>query len=97
MTYKVRIIDGVPVTFRIQVVHKIFLNYTDDYIVAIGDLLYQWEHSEKGQFVFSRAVEPPSWKKFNDINHFNITIAIVAEMSEKHWTEFYLKFDKISN
>ena len=73
-------------------VHKFLLGDVEDVAIYAAEPLYQFEKSEKGQWVFANALETPEW--FCNINHstYNYIITVVAKLGEENATFFQLKW-----
>jgi hypothetical protein len=76
------------------VVHKFTMGDVDDPDLYAAEPLYQWQESPPGRWVMEHAEETPMWLRHPDPNLFGHTYIILAKLSERHLSEFYLRFDK---
>lgn len=77
------------------VVHKFTVSDVDDPMLYAAEPLYNWEHSECGQWVMSHAVETPSWHQHVDYNQMGNVFIIRARLKAKDATFFRLKWGQI--
>jgi hypothetical protein len=54
--------------------------------------LYNWEHSEKGQFVMKNALDTPEWHRTLDPNRYGWQFSIVAQLEGPALTEYLLRW-----
>lgn len=88
----VKIIDNVPVKILTVVVHEFSIGDVEDPIVYAAEPLIQWEKSEEGQYVMSRAIEKPEWRQWLDHKSYCTRIRVIAKLQEKDASYFALKF-----
>jgi len=92
MTYQVRVINGVAEHIHTVVVHQFEIAALDDPVLEAGPKLYEWEHSEQGQWIKSHAIEQPVWHKQEDHMHYLVKFAITAKLRGKDYTFWTLKW-----
>lgn len=96
MNTQVKIIYGVPVKFSTVIVHHFVMSDVDEPDLYVAQPLYEWEHSEKGQWVMDHAIEPPTWHKTVDSNTYGYRFVVTAKLSEKDQVFWHLKFESAS-
>jgi len=74
------------------VVHSFVLGDAEDPDLYAAEPMFQWEESEVGQYVMSRAIEPPTWHRQLDATTYGWRYTIVAEMRGADATYFKLKW-----
>lgn len=84
-------------TVHTVVVHRAGVYDIVDPIVHAASPIYEWEHSEAGQYVINNAEETPIWKQHLDITTYRYIFVVVAKLEEKKLSEFYLRFGKIKD
>lgn len=77
------------------VVHRFSVSDVDDPDLYAGQPLWEWEHSDQGQFVMKNAVDKPEWHRQIDVMTMGYKYAIVAELEKKKLAEFYLRWGNI--
>lgn len=88
---KFQIIDNKVVNYRQIVVHWIDIKEEDTELFASKEL-WNWEQSEKGQWVMKHAVEQPEWHIIDDPMLFYSKVAVTATLSTKDITFWELKW-----
>ena len=86
------LLDEVVVTTKEIVVHTFQMGDVDDPDLYAAEPLYQWQQSDQGKWVMSRALETPVWHRMADPLNWGHKYMITATFQEKHITEFYLRF-----
>ena len=89
---EVRLINGQAIAFSDLVVHSFCVTEIEDPVIHAAGSLLDWEHSEIGAWVMSRAVETPWWTQHLDISNYSYRFSIVARLSESDQTFFKLKY-----
>jgi len=74
------------------VVHSFSVGDAEDPDLYAAQPLWNWQESEKGQWVMKHAVEKPFWQRDVDLNTFGHRYRIVAELPGARATEYYLKW-----
>lgn len=92
-----KIINGQAVTFSDMVVHRFRMGDVEDPVLFAAEPIYNWQHSEAGQFVMANAVEPPWWVRTMDHETYGFEFAIVARMRESDQTFYTLKYVNTGN
>ena len=87
-----------PETFRqeaikYQVVHSFRLGDVEDPEIYAGQGLWEFQQSEKGQWVMATAVETPVWNLAVDPFHYGYQVKIAAQLYESDLTYFLLKWN----
>ena len=77
---------------RHQVVHSFRLGDVEDPEIYAGQGLWEFEQSEKGQWVMATAVETPVWTIAIDPAYYGYQVKIAARLYEKDLTYFLLKW-----
>lgn len=79
---EVKVIDGKGIRFRDVVVHEIRMGDVEDPDLMVAEPMWQWQQTEAGQFVMSKAAQAPYWTRNIDAAHYGYTYRIVARLSE---------------
>ena len=58
---------------------------------SLAEYIYNWQQTEKGQWVMKHGLEP-TFTVFDEYTTFTQFILITAHIKPKRWTEFCLKF-----
>ena len=74
------------------VVHNFRMGDVEDPDLYAAEPLYQWQNTEMGEWVMSNAVQTPSWHRLVDPSSFGWTYTIVAELSPKDYTYWWIKW-----
>jgi len=78
---------------RHQVVHSFRLGDVEDPEIYAGQGLWEFQQSEKGQWVMATAVETPVWNLSLDHAYYGYTVKISARLYESDLTYFLLKYN----
>lgn len=73
-------------------VHSFTMGDVEDPDLYAAQPLYEWEHSEKGQWVMANAVETPSWHRIADVATFGYRYCIRAKLRGPELTLWLLKY-----
>lgn len=76
-------------------VHRFLLGDVDDPILYASVPLYEWEHSEQGQFVMKHSLTTPAYHQQIDHQTMGYKYAITAELEKNKLSEFYLRWGKL--
>ena len=87
-----RIVNEQPVAFSDLVVHSFTVAELEDSVIHAAGYLLDWEYSEAGAWVMSRAVETPWWCRQLDVSGYSHRFSIIARLSEPDQTFFKLKY-----
>jgi hypothetical protein len=68
----------------------------EDPILYAAQPLYEWEHSEEGQWIMQHAVETPEWHRHADPMNYGYNFAITAKLKEQDYTHWLIKWKKLS-
>jgi hypothetical protein len=74
------------------VVHSFRVGDAEDPDLYAAEPMWDWQESEKGQWVMKHAVEKPIWQRDVDFSTFGHRYRIVAELPGPRATEYYLKW-----
>ena len=88
------VLDQMVVETKEIVVHRFLVGDVEDPDLYAGQPLWEWQNSEKGQWVMERAVETPVWSRALDPFQYQHQYVIQARFDAKTLTEFYLRFGK---
>lgn len=91
--YKIYCIDGQAAVAKSVVVHRFVLHdITDDPDLWAAEPLYQWEHSEAGEWVMQHSVETPVWHRQASASMMGYEYVVVARLTPIDQTFFKLKY-----
>jgi len=76
------------------VVHSFSVGDAEDPDIYAAQPLWDWQESEKGQWVMKHAVEKPIWHRDLDWDTYGYRYRIVAELPGPRATEYYLKWGR---
>jgi hypothetical protein len=76
------------------VVHRFLVGDEEDSDLYASQPLWEWQQSEKGQFVVKHAIQKPIWKKHSNPDTFSYSYVIIAELEKSKLAEFYLRWGK---
>ena len=91
-TFEVMVIDGFAHRIHKTVVHQFLMGDVEDPDLYAAEPLIEWQHSEMGKFVMSKAVETPEWHRMADVVTYGYKFAIVAKLKERDYTFWVLKW-----
>ena len=74
------------------IVHRFFMSDSEDPDLLAAEPMYQWEHSEAGQFIMTHATKTPVWIRHTDISRYGYQYVIKADISPENYTFYKLKF-----
>ncbi len=77
------------------VLHRFSVGDAEDPDLYAAQPLYDWEHSEQGQFVMKNSKTQPEWNRYLDHTTFGYRYAITAELEKKKLSEYLLKWGPI--
>lgn len=64
----------------------------EDPVMLAAEPLYDWEHSEQGQWVMRNACDTPTWHKSIDSSSYNYKFIVRAKFMGPALTEMLLKY-----
>jgi hypothetical protein len=73
-------------------VHRFTMGDVEDPDLYAAEPLLKWQHSEKGSWVMSHAVESPVWQRMADISTFGYTYVVRARLKDVDYTFYQLKW-----
>ena len=77
------------------IVHKFNVGDVEDPVLYAGAPLYEWEHSDIGQWVLEHSAESPTWTQYVDPVNYGYQFVVTADLSEEDVTYFALKWGMI--
>jgi len=94
LQYKIESINGEEVVTKRVVVHQFTIyDSTDDPDLWAAEPLYQWEHSEAGQWVMQHSLEKPVWhRQWAADLIMCYRYVVVARLTLRDQTFFKLKY-----
>ena len=90
--YDVMVIDDKVYKIHKTIVHQFKLSDVEDPDLHAAQPLWDWQESEHGKWVMSKAVEPPEWHRYIDHTHYYYRYAIVAKLKDIDYTFWTLKW-----
>jgi hypothetical protein len=76
------------------VVHEFSLGDVEDPDLYAAQPLYDWEHSERGQWVMNNACDIPTWYRMADPTSYGYKYQIRAKLTGPALTEWLLRHGK---
>ena len=89
---KFNIVDDRIVEIKKVVVHRFNLSDVDDPDLYAAEPLYEWQQSEIGKWVIEHAVDQPTWNRWVDPGTYGYKYIITAELTDKDYTYWCLKW-----
>ena len=74
------------------VVHQFSMGDVDDPDLYAAQPLYEWEHSEAGQWVMKNAADTPTWYRMADPMSYGYQYQIRAKLMGPALTEWLLRY-----
>jgi hypothetical protein len=74
------------------VVHHFKLSGLEDPDLCAAEPILNWQKSDAGEFVLKHAVKTPVWQRHLNYDTYSYQYVIIAELEQKHLSEFYLRF-----
>jgi hypothetical protein len=74
------------------VVHRFRMGDVEDPDLYAGEPLWNWQQSEMGKWVMSKAVDTPEWHRQHDQFNYGYQYAIVAKLKDVDYTWWQLKW-----
>lgn len=61
--------------------------------INLAEQLLEWRNSDRGRFVMERSASQPTYHKVStNYEKFVVKFAVMAELEEKHISEYYLRW-----
>ena len=79
---------------REVVVHEFRMSDVEDPDLWAAQSLYEWEHSDHGQWVMKNAADTPSWHRMIDHQSMGYRYQIRAKVMGPALTEWLLRYGK---
>ena len=77
---------------RELVVHQFTMGDVEDPDLYAAQPLYEWERTDKGQWVMNNAYETPSWYRMADVVTYGYKYQIRAKFAGPALTEYLLRY-----
>ena len=90
-TYRYMIINDQVEEVREIVVHEFTMGDVDDPDLYAAQPLWEWQQSEKGQWIMENSVETPSWYRIPDTLQYGYKFQVRAKLSGPRLTEYLLR------
>jgi hypothetical protein len=74
------------------IVHSFSMGDVEDPDLYAAQPLYQWEHSETGQWVMKNAADTPTWHRIADLHSYGYQYQIRAKLMGPALTEWLLRY-----
>ena len=94
INHKVIVIDNRAVELHEVIVHRFRIGDSEDPILYAAQPLYEWEHSDHGQWVMKNAADTPSWHRMIDHQSMGYRYQIRAKVMGPALTEWLLRYGK---
>ena len=91
-TYDNMVINGKAHRIYKTVVHRFRMGDVDDPDLYAAEPLWKWQQSEMGQWVMTRAIDPPEWHRQHDMLQYGYEFAVVAKLKDIDYTFWTLKW-----
>lgn len=75
------------------IVHKFRMSDVDDPELYAAEPLYNWEHSESGQWVMKHSVDQPSWHLVPHPDWYGHEVLVRAVFKPEDYTFWKLKYE----
>ena len=90
-TYKYMQIGDRIEEVREVVVHEFMMGDVDDPDLYAAQPMWEWQNTEKGQWIMEHAVETPCWYRIPDTLQYGYKYQIRAKLSGPRLTEYLLR------
>jgi hypothetical protein len=90
-TYRYMIINDQVEEVREIVVHEFMMGDVDDPDLYAAQPMWEWQNTEKGQWIMEHAVETPCWYRIPDTLQYGYKYQIRAKLSGPRLTEYLLR------
>lgn len=84
--------SSLPQPSRNIIVHEFTMGDVEDPDLYAAQPLWEFEKSEKGQWVTAHALESPIWQRQIDYTTFGYRYKVAARLTEQDITYFLLKY-----
>ena len=88
----VMVIDNKAYKIHKLIVHRFRLGDVEDPDLYAAQPLLDWQHSEMGKWIMSKAVETPEWHRQLDHSTYGYQYAVVAKLKDVDYTFWTLKW-----
>lgn len=86
------IIDDRVYRIHTVVAHRFRMGDVDDPDLYAAQPIWEWQQTEAGKFIMSRAVDTPEWHRYLDPLSYGYNYAIVAKIKDVDYTFWCLKW-----
>ena len=90
-TYRYMQLDNKVEEVKTVVVHEFTMGDVDDPDLYAAQPLWEWQQTEKGQWVMTHAIETPSWYRIPDNLQYGYRYQIRAKLTGPRLTEYMLR------
>jgi hypothetical protein len=90
-TYRYMIINDQVEEVKEVVVHEFMMGDVDDPDLYAAQPMWEWQNTEKGQWIMEHAVETPCWYRIPDTLQYGYKYQIRAKLSGPRLTEYLLR------
>ena len=91
MTWKVKIINGIPVKFYNVVVHSFKIGDVDDPEMYAAQPIWEWQQTDSGKYIMEHATDNPEYHQQFDVMTYGYQFIITATLKEIDYTYWSLK------
>ena len=91
------VINGQAERIHRVTVHEFTIAAEDDAEIMAAPHLWNWEHSEQGQWIMAHALETPIWHKHEDLMHYLVRFVITAKLRGRDYTFWTMKWGSTPN
>ena len=88
----VMVIDNKAYKIHKLIVHRFRLGDVEDPDIYAAQPLLDWQHSEMGKWIMTKAVETPEWHRHLDHSTYGYQYAVVAKLKDVDYTFWTLKW-----
>jgi hypothetical protein len=91
-THDVMVFDDKAHRIHKVVAHRFRMGDVEDPDLYAAQPLYEWQQSEMGKWIMSKAVDTPEWHRQTDVSTYGYQYAVVAKLKEADYTFWVLKW-----
>lgn len=89
-----KLVDGKTVKYSDVKVHEFNMGDVEDPDLYAAQPLWDWQQTEKGQWVLEHAVDKPFWHRVINPYTFGYTYYVIARFAEQDQLYWALKWQK---
>jgi hypothetical protein len=90
--HEVMVFDNRAYKIHNVLVHTFNMGDVEDPDLYAAEPLLNWQHSESGQWVMSKAVETPMWHRMHDYASYGYRYGVTAKLKDVDYTYWCLKW-----